>query len=66
MKTKTTVLYEGSDYCAVGPCPRVEYITSKDMIRISDPLKPERGVFVMSGGEYDTLLKHAKSTTKKL
>ncbi len=63
---KNKVIYDGSKYCAIGPCPVIEMIDgSEQMVRIYDPEKPQNGEYKMSVFEYNNIVKHAKPIKTK-
>lgn len=61
MKEKFVKIYDGKKYCAVGPCPIVEYSPKKRIVKINDPEKPENGQFILGVEEYNSLIKNAKT-----
>lgn len=61
MKKEKIILYNGANFCgSCGQCPMVEYYPDKDLVKIGDPAKPERGKFHMSAEEYRSLIANAK------
>lgn len=60
-ENKVKRLYDGAAYCnSCSNCPVVDYHPDQNVIKISDPAKPEKGYFTMTVEEYNTLLEHAK------
>ena len=63
-KEKFIKIYDGKKYCAVGPCPIIEFSPDKKIVRMSDPEKPQNGQFTMGVEEYNNLIKNAKTIQK--
>ena len=60
MSNKIIRVYDGRGYCPdCDKCPVVDLIEEKEIVKISDPDKPENGSFTMTVSEYNALLKHA-------
>ena len=65
MKKIFTRIYDGAAFCSeCQNCPVVDHNRTDGSVALSDPTKPERGSFMMTVEEYNTLLANAKPVVK--